>query len=241
MEDFYSQIKHENESENAPETKEKQADTQGVNKRLGDKETAHNAISMPSKMTNTVTFPNPIENNNAFFSRIEDAKAKFVDNLNPKDVERFQSALTDALVKNAEIEKEKADLISKNIQYHDELINTKRTLNEYEQKLNKWENKKRRREYHFSGVKPFMDFVGITNPMNLFCLYLIVFILFIPFVVDKIIKATLGALLSGANSDDRPKAMKGVLWTAFTLTVVFLLGIGILLILEWLNITDFIK
>ena len=141
-----------------------------------------------------------------------------------------QSALT-----SAQVEQEKQQLEKQNVQYAREKLATQQMQNAKEQQVNEWDRKRQRRQFHYDGVKPIMEFVGIKTPMWLPLLYFLTVIILPFYLIAKLFKATFGALLAGAADDDRPKAVKGFLWTVLGLTVAFIVTVGILAVLQWLG------
>lgn len=153
-----------------------------------------------------------------------------------KFVQEVKENVKDATLKLMEVEKEKAELEKQNVLYHQELKDKDRQINEYEQKVNYWENRQKRREYHFNGVKPIMNFVGIKEPMNLFVLYFLTIVLVPFFLLAKLIKGTFGVLIAGASDGDRPKMVRGFLWTLLALVITCMLAGAIYLFLKWQNL-----
>lgn len=158
-----------------------------------------------------------------------------------KFVDEFKQKLKAATLKLAEVEKSKAaaenakaELAEKNVQYQKELVDTKQKLNEYQQIEDKWNNKQRSREFHYNGVKDVMLCIGIKNPMCIPLLYLLFPIALIFFLGKCCIQATFGNLLCGAIDSNRPKAMKGFLWTILVFFVLCILALGIYLALTYL-------
>jgi hypothetical protein len=174
-----------------------------------------------------------------FTEAIDIAKIKTVEEASVNDEKfrkEFTEKLKDATIKLAEVEEEKAGLEKQNILYHQELLNTQQELNEQLQAENQWANKEKCREYHYNGVKPILTFVGITEPMNLVVLYFLTAILVPFYLLNKLIAGTIGALISGASDANRPKAVKGFLFTLLAVTCAGLLAVIVYLGLGWLKI-----
>lgn len=174
-----------------------------------------------------------------FTEAIDRAKIDTVEEASANDKtfkKEFTDKLKDATLKLAELETEKAELEKQNIEYHQELLSTQQKLNEQLQAENAWINKEKRREYHFNGVKPILGFVGITSPMNLVILYILVVILIPFYLVNKLVSGTIGVLISGASDSNRPKAVKGFLFTLLAVTCAGLLAVIVYLGLGWLKI-----
>ena len=165
-----------------------------------------NAMPAVSNITTETEFSQAVE-----AAKIETIKEASVSN---KDfIEKFQDNVIKAAEKLAEVEREKAELEKQNIEYHQELLNSEQLLNEQKQAEDKWNNRQKSREYHYNGVKPIMEFVGIKSAMNVAILYFLTAILIWFFLFAKLWKGTVGALIAGASDSDRPKAVKGFLWT----------------------------
>lgn len=153
-----------------------------------------------------------------------------------KFVNTIKENVKAAATKLTEVEKNKADFQQQQVQYESEKLGTKQRKNIHEQNEDTWLNKQKRRQFHYDGVKPIMEFVGIKEPMNLAFLYLLAVILTPLFLVAKFIKGTFGTLVAGASDEKRSKAAKGFLWTMlciFTLLVVICL---VYLFLKWQGI-----
>lgn len=142
-----------------------------------------------------------------------------------KFIDDLKREIKEAALRNAQNEKEKQELEKQNTEYARELLETQQQLNKLQQVQDKWENKEKRRQFHYNGVKPIMEFVGIKTPMNLFCLYFLTIVLVPFYLVNKFFRGTVGAIIFGAEDANRSKTMKGFLWT--------LLGIIVLLIMAF--------
>ena len=157
-----------------------------------------------------------IDLNTQFSKKMEDVKQNILVNASAEDdkfVETVKKNVKEAAVKLTEVEKGKANLQQQKIEYESDKITTKQKQEEHTQHADKWEDKRKKRQYHYDGVKPIMEFVGIEQPMNLFFLYALAILLSPLFLIAKLCKGTFGALLAGANDKDRSKAAKGFLWT----------------------------
>lgn len=167
-------------------------------------------------------------------AKIEQVKTSMVED--KKFAADFAEELKQATIKAAQVEQEKQQLEKQNIQYAQELLETQQKLNAKEQQFNEWDKKQKRRQYHYDGVKPIMEFVGINTPMNLFLLYALTSILVWFYLLNKLFKGTIGALIAGAEGENRPKAVKGFLWTLLGVVAVGIIAIIILFVLRWLGI-----
>jgi hypothetical protein len=185
---------------------------------------------------------NPISNMTAqsrFSDTVDEAKIKTIQDAAANDkkfTEDFKSELKQATLKSAQLEKEKQELERQNVEYHQELLQTQQKLNQHIQAENKWDNKQKLRQFAYDGVKPIMLFVGINEPMNRFVLYVLVCILFPFFLIGKFFKGTVGALISGADSNDRGKAVKGFFWTLLGIFTLCALSLIVYLALGWIGI-----
>jgi len=153
---------------------------------------------------------------NSFTQAVDTAKINVLQDASANDkkfTDDFKDKLKEATLKLAEVEREKANLEKQNVEYHQEILETKQLLNEQKQAEDKWNNRQKSREYHYNGVKPIMEFVGIKSAMNVAILYFLTAILIWFFLFAKLWKGTVGALIAGASDSDRPKAVKGFLWT----------------------------
>lgn len=72
--------------------------------------------------------------------------------------------------------------------------------------------------------------------MNLFLLYFLTLILIWFFLLSKLLRGTIGALIAGAEDANRPKAVKGLLWTLIGAIAVGALLCVVYLFLKWQNL-----
>ena len=156
-----------------------------------------------------------------FSKAVDDVKENVLQTASENDnkfVETIKENVKAAATKLTEVEKDKASYQQQQVQYESEKLETKQKKNKQEQNEDYWTNKSKRRQFHYDGVKPIMKFVKIDDPMNLFCLYFLTFVLIIPFLIGKLIRGTFGALVAGASDSNRGKTARGFLWT---ITCVF--------------------
>ena len=175
----------------------------------------------------------------AFTDMVDQAKINVVHEASQSDekfVGDFKGKLKEATLKLAEVEKSKAELEKQNVEYHSELLKTQQLLNEQQQAQDKWENRQKRRQYHYNGVKDIMLSVGVKEPMNLFFLYLLTIIVLPFFLLGKLIRCTFGNLIAGACNEDRPKAVKGALWTILFVSIALVLALLVILALGWFGV-----
>lgn len=148
-------------------------------------------------------------------------------------VDKVKGTLKRAAVKHTEVEERRADFEKQKVDFASEVLQTEQQKNEHRAIEDKWANRERKRQYHYNGVKPIMMFVGIKEPLNLFLLYLLTFILAPFFLLSKLIKGTIGALIAGASDGDRPRAVKGFLWTLIAVIAILAIAAVIYLFLKW--------
>ena len=196
-------------------------------------------VPVPQQVQN-VTAPT------AFTKKIDETKVAVVEDAAAHDeafVKKFTDELTKASLELAEVERKKAELEQQNVKYAQELLETQQKLNVHIQNENAWTNKEKRREYHYNGVKPIMEFVGIKTPMNLFILYLLVIVLMVPYLISKLWRGTIGALIAGASDENRSKTAKGFIWTILAVFTLLALLCLVYLFLKWqgLDLLKYIK
>lgn len=148
-------------------------------------------------------------------------------------VDKVKSTLKKAAVKHTEVEEKRADFEKQKVDFASEVLQTEQQKNEHRAIEDTWANRERKRQYHYNGVKPIMRFVGIEEPLNLFLLYLLTFVLSPFFLLSKLLKGTIGALIAGASDEDRPKAAKGFLWTLIAIIAVMTIAAVVYLFLTW--------
>lgn len=174
-----------------------------------------------------------------FAKRMDDVKVQVLENASNEDekfVKTVKENLKDAAVKHTEVEQKKAEFVKQKVQFEQEKLETKQKENVHQQQEDKWANRQKRRQYHYDGVKPIMQFVGIETPMNLLLLYFLTLVLVWFFLIGKLLKGTIGALLAGASDANRPKAVKGFLWTLLAFIAVIIIAMVVYLFLRWQGI-----
>jgi len=193
-------------------------------------ESENNVPTIADNTTQTANKLSTVNEPTSFSKAVDTAKLNVLDKAQKNDtkfVQKITDELKEAAVKLAEVEKSKGELEKQNVEYAKELLETQQKLNSQRQDEDKWKNKQKRREYHFDGVRPIMEFVGIKTPMNIFILYSLTLILVWFFLANKLLQGTIGSLIAGASDSDRPKAAKGFMWTLlgiFTLAVLLVVG-----------------
>lgn len=195
-------------------------------------ETVRSVIeNLPSTTPTQVKQPNT-----QFGAAMEQVKLNVLADASAEDaqfVDKVKKTLKSAAVKHTEVEEKRADFEKQKVEFASEVLQTEQQKNEHRAIEDKWANRERKRQYHYNGVKPIMKFVGIEEPLNLFLLYLLTCVLSPFFLVSKLLKGTLGALIAGACDEDRPKAVKGFLWTLIAIIAVLVIAIVIYLFLKW--------
>lgn len=181
----------------------------------------------------------PASSGNSFTDHMDDVKLKILQDASASD-EKFVKTIKDnvkeAAVVNTEVEREREAFAKQSVQYEREKLSTKQQKNTIEATEDKWANREKRREFHYNGVKPIMEFVGISKPMNLALLYFLSFILVWFFLLSKLWRGTIGALIAGAEDANRPKTVKGFLWTLLGLVALGVLAALVYLFLKWQGI-----
>ena len=163
------------------------------------------------------------------FSKIIDtAKIETIKRASAEDDkfnEDFKNELKQAVLKSAQLEKEKQELEKKNIELQQNYIKTKNELENQIQSVNKWDNKQKAREYHYNGLKDIMLFVHINNPMCVPLMYIFAFLISPIYLVWTLILAPIGTLIAGTKDQERPKLVKGAIYTILCIALVLVLAI----------------
>lgn len=154
-------------------------------------------------------------------------------NEDEKFVKTVKETLKSAAVSNTQVEESKANLEKKKVEYQAATVNTAIMQNEHQAAENKWLNREKKRQYHYNGVKPIMMFAGIEEPLNLFLLYLLTLILSPFFLLAKLLRGTIGILLSAACDPDKPKSIKGLIWTILATITILTITAVVYLFLKW--------
>lgn len=224
----------------------KQEQTDGATERqeADTTEQAEETGSKPAELSvtteNGAAVPTiPSSSGNSFTERMDDVKLKILQDASISD-ERFVKTIKDnvkeAAVVNTEVEREREAFAKQSVQYEREKLSTKQQKNTIEATEDKWANREKRREFHYNGVKPIMEFVGISKPMNLLLLYFLTAVLIWFFLLAKLWRGTIGALIAGAEDANRPKTVKGLLWTLLAVVVIGILAGLVYLFLKWQGI-----
>lgn len=158
-----------------------------------------------------------------FTNAIDTAKIETIKRASAEDDkfnEDFKAELKEAVLKSAQLEKEKQELEKKNIELQQNYVKTKNELETQTQSVNKWENKQKAREYHYNGLKDIMLFVHINNPMCIPLMYIFAVLIAPIYLVWTLILAPLGTLIAGTKDQERPKLVKGAIYTILCVALV---------------------
>lgn len=175
----------------------------------------------------------PIQNltkETEFTKAVEDAKISTVARASAEDNkfnEDFKQELKEAVLKSAQLEREKQELEKKNIELQQQYIQTKKEKEEQTQSENKWDNMRARRQYHYDGLKDIMDFLHIDHPMCVWLMYLFAIIASPIYLLKVLILSPLATLIGGTRAGDRPKLVKGAI---YTILCVFLVAIIVVVV-----------
>jgi hypothetical protein len=154
-----------------------------------------------------------------FADAAEKIKIGLLENAQENDINfqaDIQNELKDALVEISKLEKQKAELEKQKLE-------TQQKFNTYVQQSDAWTDKQNRREFHFNGVKPVMEYVGIRTPMCLVFLYLLTVIITPFFLISKLLKSTVGILINEAANTEK-NSVRIFLWSVVGLIIAVLLA-----------------
>lgn len=172
----------------------------------------------------------PVISNSAFSQVVDAAKVNVVKQAASEDnkfVEDFKKELKAATLKSAQLEKEKQELEKQKIELEQSYILTKNELEEQKQKANKWDNKERERTYHYNGLKNIMEFIHITSPMNVILMYILAVLVAPIYLFWTLILCPLGTLICGSPESNRPRLVKGAIYTLLVITLFIALIFGV--------------
>lgn len=163
-----------------------------------------------------------------FSNAIDKAKIETIKRASAEDEkfnEDFKTELKQAVLKSAQLEKEKQELEKKNIELQQNYIKTKNELETHTQSVNKWENKQKAREYHYNGLKDIMLFVHINNPMCIPLMYIFAILVSPIYLLWTLILCPIGTLIAGTKDQERPKLVKGAIYTILCVALVCILAL----------------
>lgn len=176
-----------------------------------------------------------VEMNTDFSKQMDIVKSHVLDEAQKTDaqfVKTVKENLKDAAVKHTQVEQKKAEFQKQQVDYESDKLHVKQVKTEHEAKVDIWENRKKRRDYHYDGVKPILQFVGIEDSLNLIVLYFLTIVLVPFFLISKFARGTIGIIIAGASDQDRPRAVKAFLWTLIGTVAVMLVLVGVYLFLK---------
>lgn len=179
-----------------------------------------------------------------FSKKMDGVKQNILEDASESDKDfqkKVKENVKQAAVILTEVEKKKAGYTEQQVEYESLKLQTKEQQEEHQQAEDVWDNRRKRRQYHYDGVKDLMEFMHIKSPMNLFFLYFFAVVGIAPFILQKLWDMTLGALLVGAQNKDRAKAAKAFIWTIIAIFVLVALFIIIYLFLLWQGIDILVK
>lgn len=158
-----------------------------------------------------------------FSETLDNAKIEILKQASVEDkkfIEDLTQKIKEASLKAAQLEKEKQELENKNIELQKSFIDTKNELEKQIQNENKWSNREKKRQYHYNGLKDIMEFVHINNPMCIPLMYVIALLVAPIYLVWTLILCPLGTLIGGTKENQRPKLVKGAVYTLLLITLV---------------------
>jgi len=164
-----------------------------------------------------------------FSQAIDQAKIHTIKTASAEDQkfnEDFKNQLKEAVLKSAELEKEKQELEKQNIELQQDYIFTKQQLESQTQAVNKWNNKRERRQYHYDGLKDIMEFLHIDNPMCIWLMYLFALIASPIYLLKVLIISPIATLIGGTKTGNRPKLVKGAIYTVLLIALVSVVVVG---------------
>lgn len=162
-----------------------------------------------------------------FSNAIDSAKIHTIKKASEEDVnfnKDFTNELKQAVLKSAQLEKEKQELEKKYIELQQNNIKTRNELEAQKQSVNKWENKRKAREYHYDGLKDIMLFMHIHNPMCIPLMYIFAVIVAPIYFVKTVIISPLVTFITGTKDQERPKLVKGAIYTILCITLIIIIA-----------------
>lgn len=182
--------------------------------------------SLISNITQQTEFSKTLDKANIEILKEASAEdKKFVDDL--------KKEVKEAALKSAQLEKDKQELERKYIELQQNYIDTKNELEKQIQNENKWTNREKRRQYHYNGLKDIMEFVHINNPMCIPLMYLIAFIVSPIYLIWTLILCPLGTLIGGTKDNNRPRLVKGAIYTILCLALVIALAFSVYAVMHF--------
>lgn len=177
-------------------------------------------VDLPEQPTKAIS---NITEETKFGEVVDEAKVNILKEASAEDekfVATLKNELKEAAVKSAQLENDKQELERKNIELYQNYIETKTQLEKHQQNENLWNNKVKRREYHYNGLKDIMLFVHINNPMCIPLMYIIAVLIAPIYLLWTLILCPLGTLIGGTKDQERPKIVKGAIYTILLVALV---------------------
>lgn len=192
-------------------------------KKKREEKSSKNELVVNTPQANAAMPVGNITQQTEFSKAIDSAKIETIAKASAEDKQfndDFKNELKQAVLKSAQLEKEKQELEKKNIELQQNYIKTKSELETQTQSVNKWENKERARLYHYNGLKDIMLFVHINNPMCIPLMYFIAIIVSPIFLIWTLIISPIFTLIAGTKDGERPKLVKGAIYTILLIALV---------------------
>lgn len=186
-----------------------------------------NEFQIPVKQELEIAKISNLTEDTTFSKAVDFAKTDIVKDATINDdkfVKDVTKELKDAFLKSAQLENEKQELEKKNIELNQAYIQTQQELEEQKQSVNKWENKQKSREYHFNGLKDIMAFVHINNPMCIPLMYIFAVLVSPIYLIWTLILCPLGTFIAGTKDADRPRVVKGAIYTIMCIALIVFIG-----------------
>lgn len=173
-----------------------------------------------ANVTQSTKFSDVVDN-----AKINIIKEASIENgSNNKFVADLKDKLKEAAIESANLEKDKQSLERKNLELEQNYLKTKTELEQQKQSQNKWTNKEKSREYHYNGLKDIMQFLRINNPMCIPLMYLFAIIGSPLYLIWTLIISPIGTLICGTKDNERPKSVKGAIYTILCITLIIAVG-----------------
>ena len=161
-----------------------------------------------------------------FATKMDDVKINVLAEASTEDkqfVDTVKKNLKQAAIKHTEVEQKKAELAGQQVKVEQTKVEKEQKHTEHEMAEDRWDNRRKWREYVYDGVRPIMEFVNIKTPFDIILMLVFTLILIVPYFVSKLLRATLGVIWFGACDTDRSKSMRGLFWTILVIIVLFVL------------------
>lgn len=180
-----------------------------------------------------------LQSKSAFQSKMDEAKVNILMTAATEDesfVKEVTNTVKQAAIQSATNEQKTAELDGQKISLESEKIDREQRQTQQLVAEDKWTNLQKRRQFHYDGVKPIMESIGVSQPMNLLLLYTLTIFILPFYMISKLIKGTIGVLLCGAEDGNRSKMAKGFIWTVLSIVVLLVMLAACYLFLKWQGI-----